>query len=259
MSAILTDQRPYKLVQLHGQQDAAQLNQLITATGISPHHLLSHSPTMLPEGNPLAGHLDFHHAEFVHGNMSHPQLSHMSSADLSWLQRALAASHHAQGTASGPASSTSSLDMDNQTEADVASINEEKRRRNTAASARFRIKKKQKTVNLQRSISDLTGRADDLEREAADLRRENGWLKEIVMLKNSQYSPMNLVNHMSDSGQRSDAGSSSHQSGSRQTDLEPVSETASSDEKQVKGKKGKTKGRGKDSRPAKDHGQSSRS
>lgn len=102
MSAILTDQRPYKLVQLHGQQDAAQLNQLITATGISPHHLLSHSPTMLPEGNPLAGHLDFHHAEFVHGNMSHPQLSHMSSADLSWLQRALAASHHAQGTASGP-------------------------------------------------------------------------------------------------------------------------------------------------------------
>jgi hypothetical protein len=39
------------------------------------------------------------------------------------------------------------------------------------------------TLDLERTISDLTGRADELEREAADLRRENGWLKEIVMLK----------------------------------------------------------------------------
>lgn len=29
----------------------------------------------------------------------------------------------------------------------------------------------------------MTGRADELEREATELRRENGWLKEIVMLK----------------------------------------------------------------------------
>ncbi|KAL1738640.1 hypothetical protein HDZ31DRAFT_16016, partial [Schizophyllum fasciatum] len=57
---------------------------------------------------------------------------------------------------------------------------EEKRRRNTAASARFRIKKKQKTLNLERSVADLTGRAEELEKEAADLRRENGWLREIV-------------------------------------------------------------------------------
>ena len=60
---------------------------------------------------------------------------------------------------------------------------DEKRRRNTEASARFRVKKKLKTVHLQRGIDDLTGRADDLEREAAELRRENSWLKEIVMLK----------------------------------------------------------------------------
>ncbi|KAI9511785.1 hypothetical protein F5148DRAFT_953856, partial [Russula earlei] len=57
---------------------------------------------------------------------------------------------------------------------------EEKRRRNTAASARFRVKKKVKTFNLERTVSDLTGRVDDLEQEAADLRRENVWLKEIV-------------------------------------------------------------------------------
>ncbi|EIN13662.1 hypothetical protein PUNSTDRAFT_20169, partial [Punctularia strigosozonata HHB-11173 SS5] len=58
---------------------------------------------------------------------------------------------------------------------------EEKRRRNTAASARFRNKKKSQILSLERTISDLTGRAEDLEREAADLRRENGWLKEIII------------------------------------------------------------------------------
>lgn len=49
--------------------------------------------------------------------------------------------------------------------------------------ARFRIKKKQRNLNLERTVSDLTGRAEELEREATELRRENGWLKEIVMLK----------------------------------------------------------------------------
>jgi hypothetical protein len=38
-------------------------------------------------------------------------------------------------------------------------------------------------LNLERSLSDLKGRAKDLESEAAELRRENGWLKEIVMLQ----------------------------------------------------------------------------
>jgi len=51
--------------------------------------------------------------------------------------------------------------------------------------ARFRIKRKQRATNLGRSISDLTGRVEDLAREVADLRQENGWLKEIVMLKGS--------------------------------------------------------------------------
>lgn len=45
---------------------------------------------------------------------------------------------------------------------------DDKRRRNTAASARFRIKKKQRAHDLERTVSDLTGRAEDLEREASD-------------------------------------------------------------------------------------------
>ena len=37
-------------------------------------------------------------------------------------------------------------------------------------------------------MSDLTGRAEELEREATELRRENGWLKEIVMMKGRSLS-----------------------------------------------------------------------
>lgn len=68
---------------------------------------------------------------------------------------------------------------------DPEAMSEEKRRRNTAASARFRVKKKIKAHNLERNVSDLSGRVDELEQEAADLRRENGWLKEIIVLKSS--------------------------------------------------------------------------
>lgn len=71
-------------------------------------------------------------------------------------------------------------------EGDTVAIVEDKRRRNTAASARFRIKKKQWTLNLERTISDLSGRVQELEGEASELRRENGWLKEIVMLKSKR-------------------------------------------------------------------------
>jgi hypothetical protein len=52
--------------------------------------------------------------------------------------------------------------------------------------ARFRIKKKQRALKLELTVSDLTCRAAELEREATNLRRENTWLKEIVILKGRQ-------------------------------------------------------------------------
>lgn len=82
-----------------------------------------------------------------------------------------------------PSGYSSYADGLEQSEAERIASCEDKRRRNTAASARFRIKKKQRILNLERSLSDLKGRAKDLEGEAAELRRENGWLKEIVVLK----------------------------------------------------------------------------
>jgi len=62
---------------------------------------------------------------------------------------------------------------------------------NPDSKARFRIKKKHNTIALERSVTDLTGRAQALEREVAELRKENHWLKEIVMMKGAQFAASN--------------------------------------------------------------------
>ncbi|KAK7064544.1 cytochrome C oxidase assembly protein COX19 [Favolaschia claudopus] len=117
---------------------------------------------------------------------------------------------------------------------------EDKRQRNTAASARFRIKKKQRTLALERTVSDLSGRADELEREAADLRRENGWLKEIVMLKGGRLAGLDLSRTSDTRGQGSQAGASRQGAlGNEESDSE------SSDEQGNSGRKKKGKGKAK--------------
>lgn len=80
------------------------------------------------------------------------------------------------------------------------------------------MKKKQWTLNLERSITDLSGRVEELEREAAELRRENGWLKEIVMLKSKRFGGQapNLENaaaSASTSGEPQDANSPTEKGG----------------------------------------------
>jgi hypothetical protein len=58
---------------------------------------------------------------------------------------------------------------------------EDKRRRNTAASARFRLKKKEREAALEGKAKELEVRVSELERECEGLRRENGWLKGLVV------------------------------------------------------------------------------
>ncbi|EPE03210.1 regulatory protein cys-3 [Ophiostoma piceae UAMH 11346] len=62
---------------------------------------------------------------------------------------------------------------------------EDKRRRNTAASARFRIKKKQREQALERSAKDMTDKVTALENRISQLETENKWLKGIVLEKNA--------------------------------------------------------------------------
>ncbi|KAG9123758.1 hypothetical protein FRC07_014035 [Ceratobasidium sp. 392] len=58
---------------------------------------------------------------------------------------------------------------------------EDKRRRNTAASARFRLKKKEREAALDARAQALEERVTQLERECEGLRRENGWLRGLVV------------------------------------------------------------------------------
>ncbi|KAF8608638.1 hypothetical protein BDV93DRAFT_518716 [Ceratobasidium sp. AG-I] len=58
---------------------------------------------------------------------------------------------------------------------------EDKRRRNTAASARFRLKKKEREAALDTRAQALEDRVTSLERECEGLRRENGWLRGLVV------------------------------------------------------------------------------
>ncbi|KAI7868340.1 hypothetical protein BDF14DRAFT_1683243, partial [Spinellus fusiger] len=57
----------------------------------------------------------------------------------------------------------------------------DKRRRNTAASARFRIKKKLREQNLQRSASEMSEKAQRLESRVKELEKEIQWLKSLVV------------------------------------------------------------------------------
>lgn len=61
---------------------------------------------------------------------------------------------------------------------------EDKRRRNTAASARFRIKKKQREQALERTAKDMSDKVTVLEGRIQQLETENKWLKNMILEKN---------------------------------------------------------------------------
>jgi hypothetical protein len=60
---------------------------------------------------------------------------------------------------------------------------EDKRKRNTAASARFRIKKKQREQALEKSAKEMTDKVTSLEGRISALETENKWLKSLVTEK----------------------------------------------------------------------------
>jgi hypothetical protein len=60
---------------------------------------------------------------------------------------------------------------------------EDKRRRNTAASARFRVKKKQREQALEKSSKEMTDKASRLEKKVQELELENRWLKGLITEK----------------------------------------------------------------------------
>ncbi|BFZ56991.1 hypothetical protein PYCC9005_004041 [Savitreella phatthalungensis] len=57
---------------------------------------------------------------------------------------------------------------------------EDKRRRNTAASARFRVKKKQREQALQESAKQMSDKCSSLEGRIRELELENKWLRSLL-------------------------------------------------------------------------------
>ncbi|KPV72814.1 uncharacterized protein RHOBADRAFT_55493 [Rhodotorula graminis WP1] len=62
-------------------------------------------------------------------------------------------------------------------------VEEDKRRRNTEASARFRAKKRMRDAELKQSSASLRERVASLEKEKESLSNENRWLRDLVSEK----------------------------------------------------------------------------
>lgn len=64
------------------------------------------------------------------------------------------------------------------------SAEEEKRRRNTAASARFRARKKLREQAMERTVKEMTEKSQRLESRVEALEREIKWLRKLLIEKN---------------------------------------------------------------------------
>jgi GTPase Era involved in 16S rRNA processing len=62
-------------------------------------------------------------------------------------------------------------------------LDEDKRKRNTAASARFRMKKKLREQVLEKTAKEMTLKAEALEKKVVELEKEAKWLRALVVEK----------------------------------------------------------------------------
>lgn len=102
-------------------------------------------------------------------------------------------------TAPGKKRKMSSLETPSQQSIDEAArqaAEEDKRRRNTAASARFRIKKKQREQALEKTAKEMSDRVSVLEARVQQLETENTWLKGLITEKNGGKLSSPAINAM---------------------------------------------------------------
>lgn len=71
-------------------------------------------------------------------------------------------------------------------EAARVAAEEDKRRRNTAASARFRVKKKMREQTLEKTVKETSEKNAALEARVTALELENQWLKNLITEKNGK-------------------------------------------------------------------------
>ncbi|CAG8764944.1 1081_t:CDS:1 [Racocetra fulgida] len=75
---------------------------------------------------------------------------------------------------------------------------ENRRRRNTAASARFRIKKKIREQALEKTSKDMTAKAEMLENKVRELEKEIKWLRNLIIEKDARLLDIERPKEQSD-------------------------------------------------------------
>jgi len=94
---------------------------------------------------------------------------------------------------------------------------EDKRRRNTAASARFRVKKKQREQALEKTVKEVSDKNAMLEARMNQLEMENKWLKNLITEKNGSKSEGDIAEmyrkYKRDSEERDSRKSTEHKDG----------------------------------------------
>lgn len=74
----------------------------------------------------------------------------------------------------------------------IPANDDEKRRRNTAASARFRIKKKLREQEMEKNLKVMQQRLSEQDERIKQLEMENTWLKNLVVEKNTERESSSL-------------------------------------------------------------------
>lgn len=94
---------------------------------------------------------------------------------------------------------------------------EDRRRRNTAASARFRMKKKQREQALERTVRETTEKNASLEARVAQLEMENRWLKNLLTEKHEASATRSMPAPPKDSSALEGKSNGARSSGQKHT------------------------------------------
>lgn len=113
-----------------------------------------------------------------------PQLAPITTSQPIYPASSSAGSPPPTGQSAGTKRKAESVTSPNIEDASRVAAEEDKRRRNTAASARFRVKKKQREQALEKSAKEMSDKVSALEGRINQLETENKWLKNLITEKN---------------------------------------------------------------------------
>lgn len=180
---------------------------------------VSAAPSVIGEMPNLDFMSDFAFPEFNNTTYAAPHMNNFSEQGFAPLQpnhgHVQVPPHHARFHQAPPqVGEKRKSESMNQEEAARMAAEEDKRRRNTAASARFRIKKKQREQALEKSAKEMSDKVSNLESKVAQLETENKWLKNLLVEKNEGNEDIvalwkEFTKHASDKSKAASAESSS--------------------------------------------------